>query len=65
MQLHPQILTKNGKNEFVVLPWEEFVAIQEMIEDAQDLADLQEAVEEERHAPVIGIDELKHELGLK
>jgi hypothetical protein len=65
IELHPKILKKNGKNEFVVLPWEEFVALQEMIADAQDLADLREAIKAEGDAPTIGLDELKHELGLE
>jgi hypothetical protein len=28
-QLHPQFLTKNEKPEFVVLPYEEFIDLQE------------------------------------
>ncbi len=27
LKLHPEILKKNGKNEFVVLPYEEFLAL--------------------------------------
>ena len=32
MTLHPQIIEKEGKKEFVVLPYEEFVQLQEEIE---------------------------------
>ena len=34
IELHPEILEKNGKKEFVILTYEEFVAIQEALEDA-------------------------------
>jgi hypothetical protein len=34
IQLHPEFLKKNGKREFVVLPYDEFVAVQELLEDA-------------------------------
>lgn len=33
---HPEFLSKEGKKEFVVLPYEEFLAIQELIEDAEE-----------------------------
>ena len=28
IELHPEYLTKNGKKEFVVVPYEEFQALQ-------------------------------------
>ena len=37
LKLHPEILVKNGKKEFVVLPYEEFLAMQERLADAEDL----------------------------
>ncbi|MGI8603264.1 MAG: type II toxin-antitoxin system Phd/YefM family antitoxin [Verrucomicrobiales bacterium] len=64
IELHPEILKKNGKCEFVVLPYEEFIALQELLADAQDLTDLREAVKEEGDAPSASLDELKSELGL-
>jgi hypothetical protein len=54
-----QILRKNGKAQFVVLPWEEFVAIQERLNDAQDLLDLRKAIEAEGDAPTMSLDEVK------
>ena len=42
-ELHPQILEKEVKREFVVLPYEEFLALQQVLADAQDLIDLREA----------------------
>ena len=43
MSIHPQIIEKEGKKEFVVLPYEEFVAIKEALEDYEDLKDLRDA----------------------
>ena len=34
MKLHPEILSKNGRKQFVVLPYEVFVAVQERLADA-------------------------------
>lgn len=46
MTLHPQIIKKEGKSEFVVLPYDEFLKIQEALEDLHDLQILHEAREE-------------------
>jgi len=43
MTIHPQIIEKEGKKEFVVLPYDEFMAIQEALKDFEDLKDLREA----------------------
>lgn len=42
MSIHPQIIEKNGKKEFVVLPYEEFLRLQEELEDYEDLKTLRE-----------------------
>ena len=34
IELHPEILEKDGKKQFVILPYEEFAAIQEALADA-------------------------------
>ena len=64
MKLHPEVLKKNGVNEFVILPYDEFVALQQLLADAQDLGDLREAVAAEKDAPPISLEELKTELGI-
>jgi hypothetical protein len=43
IELHPKILKKNGKIEFVVLPCEKYQALQELLSDYQDLLDLRAA----------------------
>ena len=42
MSIHPQIIEKNGKKEFVVLPYEEFLLLEEELEDFQDLKTFRE-----------------------
>jgi hypothetical protein len=64
IKLHPEVLKKNGVNEFVILPYDEFVALRQLLADAQDLVDLRTAVAEEKNAPTISLEELKAELGV-
>jgi PHD/YefM family antitoxin component YafN of YafNO toxin-antitoxin module len=46
--VNAQIIKKNGKKEYVVLPYEEYLRIQEELEDYQDLRCLREAKETEK-----------------
>jgi PHD/YefM family antitoxin component YafN of YafNO toxin-antitoxin module len=64
ISLHPEILMKNGKKEFVVLPYEEFVALQELLADLEDLRDLRTAKQESTDEPSVTLKEVKAELGL-
>lgn len=59
IELHPEILKKNGKKEFVVLPYEEFLAIQCVLADAEDLLDLRVAKRKDAKKPGIDIEEVK------
>jgi PHD/YefM family antitoxin component YafN of YafNO toxin-antitoxin module len=61
--LHAQIIKKNGKKDYVVLPYEEFLKVQEELEDYDDLRSLREAKEEEKDAPTIGMAKLKKKIG--
>lgn len=61
--LRAQIIKKNGKREYAVLPYKEFIKIQEELEDYQDLRCLREAKEAEKDAPTIGMTELKKKIG--
>ena len=63
--LHPNILEKNGKKEFVVLPYDEFLKIQEELVDYEDLRLLREAKLNEENAPTISIENLKKELNIE
>ena len=64
IELHPEILHKNGREEFVVLPYEEYVALRAWIDDAEDLLALREAKREEGTAPTRPFEEVACELGL-
>ena len=63
IQLHPEILKKNGKEEFVVLPYEEFTALRELLDDYEDLLDLRAAKKQDPE-PSIPLAKVKNELGL-
>jgi hypothetical protein len=64
ISLHPEFLTKDGKKQFAVLPYEEFIALQEVLADAADLIDLREAKAEEASAGTVPLSEVKERLGL-
>jgi hypothetical protein len=61
-ELHPEILTKNGRKEFAVLPYEEFLALEEWLADVEDLLDLRAAKEAEQDAPTISLAEIESRL---
>ena len=65
MDTKAQVIKKNGKKEFVVLPYEEFLRIQEKLDNYEDLRNLREAKEMEGGAPTISFKEAKKELNLK
>jgi len=65
IELHPEFLTKNGEKQFAVLSYQEFVALQEWLEDAEDLLDLRAAQKEEADAPTISLSELEKEFGIQ
>jgi len=59
MVVNAQIIKKNGKKEYVVLPYETFQKIQEELASYEDFRCLREAKMTEKDAPTIGIAELK------
>ena len=63
VSLRAQIIKENGKKEYAVLPYEEFLRVQEELEDYEDLRCLREAKEAEKEAPTIGMAELKKKIG--
>jgi hypothetical protein len=64
IQFHPEFLKKNGKNEFVVLPYEEFVRMQELLEDAEDLLLLEQARKEDAGKPSVSLEEMMARFGI-
>jgi PHD/YefM family antitoxin component YafN of YafNO toxin-antitoxin module len=58
IELHPQIVTKDGEKQFVILPYDEFAAIQEALADADDLNALRIAKTEESEASTVPLEEV-------
>jgi len=65
MTLHPEILVKDGKKQFAVLPYEEFVSLKERLEDMEDLLQLRKAKKAEGRKPTVPLARAKRQLGLK
>ena len=65
MKFHANILKKNGEKEFVVIPYEEFVKIQEELDDYECLKALRAAKSKEAKAKTTSFEKVKKELNLK
>ena len=65
LALNPNILEQEGKKQFVVLTYGEFIAIQEELQNFYDLKELREAKQAEGDAPTLSLAEAKQELGLE
>ncbi len=65
IKLHPEFLSKNGNKEFAVLPYEEFIKIQELLEDLEDLQELRNAKKEEKNHDSIPLVRVKQMLNLE
>ena len=63
--LHPQYVRNGGKEQFVVLPHDEFVALCELLEDIEDIRLIEDARRENAGQPGISREQLKSELGLR
>ena len=64
MELHPQLIEKDGRKEFAVLPYEEFKALEEVMHDYEDLRDLREAKEESKGHEGMPLETVVSDLGL-
>ena len=63
-ELHPEIIEKNGTKESVVLPYNEFIALREWMEDMEDLLELREAKRAEGNLPSRPLEEVAKDLGI-
>jgi len=59
VKLHPNILELEGKKAFAVLPYEEFLQIQEELENYEDLKELRTAKAREADTPTISLAEAR------
>lgn len=64
MELHPKILEKDGKKEFVILSYEEFERIENELNDYEDLRDLREAKQAEQNAKTRSLTDVRSEMGI-
>ena len=62
LTLHPNILERDGKKAFAVLPYEEFQYLQEELDEYEDLKELRAAKAEEANAPVDSIRSVRNTL---
>lgn len=62
---HPNFLIKNGTKEFAVLPYNEFIDIQDKLEDYEDLVELRNAKVKEKHAKTTSLKEARKKLRIK
>jgi PHD/YefM family antitoxin component YafN of YafNO toxin-antitoxin module len=63
IELHPEILEKNGRKEFAILPYEEYVALTEALADYEDLRELRAAKAEEGNAGTMSLKEASKRYG--
>lgn len=64
LKLQPNILERDGKKAFAVLTYEEFLGVQEALEDYADLCELREAKAAEFNAPDTPLSEVRQKLGI-
>jgi PHD/YefM family antitoxin component YafN of YafNO toxin-antitoxin module len=62
MSTQPQVIEREGKKEFVVLPYEEFLKIKESLEDYEDLKDLREAKSEAATEATVKLADIRGDL---
>lgn len=60
--LHPNILKRDGKKAFAVLPYEEFVKIEEELDNLEDIKDLRTAKAEAATTPTASLASVRKEL---
>lgn len=62
MSIHTQIIEKDGRNEFVVIPYEKYLLVQEALEDLEDLRKFRTEKEESNHSPTKSLDDVLGEI---
>jgi PHD/YefM family antitoxin component YafN of YafNO toxin-antitoxin module len=64
LKLKPTFLKENGQEKFVVLSINDYAAIREALEDAEDARILDEAIRRNAGKPTIPFEQVKRELGI-
>jgi PHD/YefM family antitoxin component YafN of YafNO toxin-antitoxin module len=63
IDLHPRILEFEGKKAFVVLTYEEFMEIEEQLQELEDIKALRKAKALEADAATVSLSELRASYG--
>jgi len=64
LSLHPNILERDGKKAFAVLPYEEFRRIQAELDDYEDIKDLRASKATEQDAQTVSLSSVRRELSI-
>ncbi len=64
LNLHPNVLKKDGRPEFVVLSYDEYSTLKDYIEAMEDLLDLRKAKKKDAGKPALSLSEAKKSLGI-
>jgi PHD/YefM family antitoxin component YafN of YafNO toxin-antitoxin module len=64
IKLKPEIIHQNGKPQFAVIPYADFLAIQDELEDTACLRLLRKAKASEGGATTLSLSDMKTRLGL-
>ena len=62
---HPKILEKDGKKEFAIIPYDEFLRIQQELDDYECLKALREAKVKEADAETVSFEKAKKFLDIE
>ncbi|MBC8527707.1 MAG: type II toxin-antitoxin system Phd/YefM family antitoxin [Candidatus Cloacimonetes bacterium] len=62
---HPKILEKDGKKEFVVIPYDEFLNVHKELEDYESLKSLREAKAKEHDSKTVSFENAKKILDIE
>jgi PHD/YefM family antitoxin component YafN of YafNO toxin-antitoxin module len=65
IELHPQVISRDGKEAFAVLTWEEFTRLREQLDDLIDVVELRTAKAESADQPSKSLDQVAADLGIE
>jgi len=64
LELHPNYIEKKGKREFVIISYDEFIKIEETLNDYEDLMELRKLKSKEKKKKTKNIEQVKKELNI-
>ena len=64
IELHPEFLTKDGIREFAVLRYDEFIELEEWLQEMSDLLEIRDERMAVPSEPNVTLDAIEKEFGL-